>query len=37
MSHTRQPLTVTVGEALLMLAFAVMVVLIAVNEMRIVP
>jgi hypothetical protein len=36
MNHARQPLTVTVGEALLALAFLLMVILIAANEMRII-
>jgi hypothetical protein len=37
MNHTRSPYTVTVGEALLTLAFAYLVVSILINEMRIIP
>jgi hypothetical protein len=37
MNHARQPLTVTVGEVLVMLAFAYLVVSILINEIRIIP
>jgi hypothetical protein len=36
MNHTRRYFTITVGEALLMLAFAALVLSILINEMRII-
>jgi hypothetical protein len=37
MNHTRRYYRITIGEALLTLAFLAMVVAIAINEMRIIP